>query len=50
MKKACGILNPNDTLYRYFNNNQVIPEEDEVVELIELAEEIYSFVEILIEE
>ncbi len=44
MKRACGILNPNDTLYRYFNNNQVMPEEDEVVELIELAETLYQFV------
>lgn len=44
MKKACGILNPNDTLYRYFNSYQVMPEEDEVIELIELAEELYNFV------
>ena len=44
IKSACGILNPNDTLYRYFNNNQVMPEEEEVVELIQLAEEVYEFV------
>ena len=48
MKEACGTLNPNDTLYRYFNNNQVMPEEDEVVELIVLAEEVYDFVKSLI--
>jgi len=44
LKKACGILNPNDTLYRYFNNNQIMPDEDEVIELIELAEVVYGFV------
>ena len=44
MKKACGALNPNDTLYRYFNNYQVMPDEDEVIELIELAEDLYNFV------
>jgi HEPN domain-containing protein len=48
MKKACGILNPNDTLYRYFNNNQIMPEEDEVIELINLSEEVYIFVKSLI--
>ncbi len=49
LKKACGILNPNDTLYRYFNSYQVMPEEDEIIELIELAEEIYNFVVELVE-
>ncbi|MGB6129565.1 MAG: HEPN domain-containing protein [Psychrilyobacter sp.] len=44
MKKSCGILNPNDTLYRYFNSYQVMPEEDEIIELIELAEDLYNFV------
>lgn len=44
LKKSCGLLNPNDTLYRYFNSYQVMPEEDEIIELIELAEEVYNFV------
>lgn len=49
MKKYCGILNPNDTLYRYFNSYQVMPEEDEIIELIELAEDLYNFVLELVE-
>ncbi len=44
LKKACGVLNPNDTLYRYFNAYSVMPEEDEVQELIGLAELVLEFV------
>ena len=44
LKEDCGILNPNETLYRYFNNHQVMPEEDEVIEFIELTENAYKFV------